>query len=188
MSEKGDLVRLLDLDKEFIIELKYATPDNFTGQQIYNSNECYINKNTAQLLIKAKDIFKSHNYHVKIWDAYRPISAQKKFFEILPDPNFVAIPPDMSTIKVFKTNHLNGLCVDLTLVDEDGNEVEMPSEFDDFSERASLSFEGMSETARKNGTFLNEVMESVGFEGYKNEWWHFYDRRTAPTPYLDFSI
>jgi len=188
MNDKGDLVRLLDLDPDFVIELKYATSNNFTGQAIYASNECYINKNTAKLLIEAKNIFQSDGYRVKILDAYRPIRAQKRFYEILPDPNFVAPPPDISNVTKFRANHLNGLCVDLTLIDQNGNEIEMPSEFDDFTEKASLSCQTISETGRKNATYMKQVMERVGFEGYEYEWWHFYDRRTPPTAFLDFPI
>lgn len=188
MNEKGDLVRLLDLDSDFIIELRYASPDNFTGQIIYTSNECYINKHTAKLLIQAKNIFRSDGFCVKIWDAYRPIRAQKRFYEILPDPNFVAPPPDMSKLTKFRATHLNGLCVDLTLVDLDGNEIEMPSEFDNFTEKASLSCNTISNVAKENALYLRQVMERVGFEGYEYEWWHFYDRRTPPTAFLDFPI
>ena len=77
---QGDLIKLLDLDQDFIIDLKYATTDNFTGEKIYNSAECYVNQHTAEILIKARDIFKKDGYRLKIWDAYRPISAQAKFW------------------------------------------------------------------------------------------------------------
>lgn len=188
MNEKGDLVRLLDLDPDFIIELKYATGDNFTKQQIYASGDCYINKGTAQLLIKAKNLFKADGYRVKVWDAYRPISAQKRFFEILPDPDFVAEPPDMTRIKTFRPTHLNGQCVDVTLVKPDGTELEMPTPFDDFSEMAGLRCPSIPELPRKNAEYLCSVMESVGFAGYECEWWHFYDVTTPPAPFLDFQI
>ena len=187
-ESQGDLIKLLDLDKDFIIELKYATADNFTNQVIYSSNECYVNKNTAKLLIEAKNKFKADGYRVKIWDAYRPISAQRKFWEVMPDPDFVAMPPELNPNKKPRTNHLNGLCVDITLTDLDGNELEMPSEFDDFSEKASLNCLTSSEEGRKNATYMKEVMESVGFEGYSMEWWHFYDRKTAPTAFSDYPL
>jgi len=188
MNTKGDLVRLLDLDKDFIIDLKYATINNFTKQKIYNSNDCYINKNTARLLIEAKNIFKSDGYRAKIWDAYRPISAQKHFFEIFPNPDFVALPPVMSKVKTFRPSHLNGQCVDITLVDATGNDLEMPTGFDDFSKMAGLGCPDIPKIPRKNAEYLLAVMESVGFKGYKNEWWHFYDIKTPPTPFLDFQI
>ena len=187
-KENGDLIRLLDLDEEFIIELVYATPDNFTGQPVYASSECYINRNTARLLIEAKNIFKRDGYRVKVWDAYRPISAQIKFWNLCPDTVFVGRPPDLSKISEFIPKHLNGLCVDITLVDMDGKELEMPSAFDDFSERAFLSAAEPESPGRKNGEYLKAVMESVGFRAYENEWWHFYDVITEPGPYLDIQI
>lgn len=188
MNEKGDLIRLLDLDTDFIVELRYATEQNFTKQKIYASGECYINENTARLLVKAKNIFKEDGFHVKVWDAYRPISAQKRFFEILPDPNFVAIPPDMSSLVTFRPTHLNGQCVDITLTDADNMELLMPTAFDDFTEKAGLACQDIPEIPRKNAEYLRSVMESVGFQGYDSEWWHFYDVTTAPAPFLDFQI
>lgn len=106
----------------------------------------------------------------------------------MPDNNFVARPPDMSKIKEFRPTHMNGLCVDITLTDLDGNDIVMPSEFDDMTERASLECTTTSEEGRKNATYMKEVMESVGFLAYKNEWWHFYDISTEPTPFMDFQI
>lgn len=188
IHDKGDLIRLLDFDPDFIIDLRYATTHNFTGEVIYSSNQCYINKHTAMRLIEAKNIFKSHGYQVKIWDAYRPIRAQKRFFEIFPNPDYVAPPPDTTFPATLRATHLNGLCVDLTLVQANGEELEMPSAFDDFSGKASLSCPDITPAARKNGLYLKEVMERVGFEGYEHEWWHFYDRQTPPTPFLDFPI
>lgn len=188
MNLKGDLIRLIDLDKDFIIDLKYATTDNFTKVKIYQSGECYINKNTARHLIEAKNIFKKAGYKIKIWDAYRPISAQKKFFEILPNNNFVATPPDMNLIKKFKPSHMNGLCIDLTLTDISGQEISMPSKFDDFSKNASLTCSTTDVSLRNNAEYLKSVMELVGFQAYSGEWWHFYDIITTPVPYLDFQF
>ena len=188
LNSKGNLVRLLDIDKDFIIDLKYAGPDNFTGQKVYSSGECWMDRHTAEILIKARDIFKKDGYRVKVMDAYRPISAQKKFWEILPNDDFVARPPDMSKPRTFRPGHLNGLAVDVTLTDMDGNEVEMPSAFDDFSEKAALRNAAPGSEGEKNAAYLKDVMESVGFQAYKNEWWHFYDVTTEPTPFMDFQI
>lgn len=187
-DNKGNLIRLIEFDPEFIIDLRYATPNNFTGQRIYNSKECWLDKNTASRLVKAKNIFKKRNYRVKIWDAYRPISAQEKFWEIMPNDDFVARPPDMNKIKTFRPTHMNGLCVDITLTDIDGNEIQMPCEFDDMTERASLNCITTSEEGRTNALYMKSVMEEVGFRGYVNEWWHFYDVCTEPTPFMDFQI
>lgn len=187
-TDQGNLVKLAEIDDDFIIDLRYATPNNFTGRQIYTSGECWMDRHTAQILIKAKNIFKEAGYRVKIWDAYRPISAQEKFWEIMPNNDFVARPPDMSKLKKFRPTHMNGLCVDVTLTDLQGKDIEMPCPFDEMSERASLSCKTTSEVGRKNGEYLKRVMESVGFQAYENEWWHFYDISTEPTPFMNFQI
>lgn len=188
MNEKGNLVRLLDLDDDFIIDLKYATEDNFTGRKVYHSAECYMDRHTAEILIKARDLFKKDGYRVKVFDAYRPISAQAKFWEILPDDDLIARPPDMSKITKFRPTHMNGLCVDITLTDLNGNDIEMPSKFDDLTERAKLECPLNPETGKVNGRYLKKIMESVGFLAYENEWWHFYDVSTEPTPFMDYQI
>lgn len=188
MNDRDSLVRLLDLDDEFVIDLKYATSDNFTQKKIYNSSECYINKDTAKLLIKAKEIFKRDGYKVKVWDVYRPISAQRLMYEIIPDNNLVATPPDMSKPIDFEYSHMNGMSVDITLLDLDDNEIEMPTEFDDFTEMAGLKCDKIPPMAKKNAEYLRDVMESVGFEGYDYEWWHFNDITNDPTPYSDIQF
>ena len=105
----------------------------------------------------------------------------------MPNDDFIARPPDMTKIKKFRPTHMNGMCVDVTLTDKEGNEIEMPSPFDIMDERASLNYSGHSETGRRNGEYLKQVMESVGFQAYECEWWHFYDVSTDPAP-LDYEI
>ena len=106
----------------------------------------------------------------------------------MPNDDFIARPPDMTKIKKFRPTHMNGMCVDVTLTDKEGNEIEMPSPFDAMDERASLNYSGHSETGRRNGEYLKQVMESVGFQAYECEWWHFYDVSTAPAPFSDYEI
>ena len=106
-----------------------------------------------------------------MWDAYRPIRAQKKFWEIMPNDDFVARPPDMTKMTTFRHTHMNGPCP-----------------FDTMDGRAALSCAENPPEGRKNGEYLKQVMESVGFEGYENEWWHFYDVSTEPVPYTDYDI
>ena len=187
MEKKGNLVRLLDIDEDFIIDLRYATNDNFTGEKIYMSDECYIDEGTAQLLREAKDIFKDAGFRVKLWDAYRPISAQKRFYEILPDNNFVALPPDMAKTKEFRASHMNGMCVDITLTDMNGNELAMPCGFDEFVPEASLNCESTPEKLKETARYMRSVMIGCGFRPYDGEWWHFYDDTNEPTAYSDFT-
>lgn len=188
MGEQGQLIRLMDIDSDFILDLRYATERNFTGRRIYRSAECWMNKGTAALLIKARDIFRKDGYRVKIWDAYRPISAQKKFWEVMPDDDFVARPPVPGDPAAIRPTHLNGLCVDITLTDLDFKELVMPTEFDCFGPEAGLERNDHGSEGYKHASYMKLVMESVGFRAYENEWWHFYDVTTPPTPPLDFRI
>ena len=87
---------------------------------------------------------------MKIWDAYRPVSAQQRFWDLVQDNNFVAYPPDMATIKEFKNSHMNGQCVDVTLTAADGTDIPMPSKFDEFTEIARLDCPKTTGEARKN--------------------------------------
>lgn len=184
-SDRDSLVRLLDMDPEFVIDLKYTTANNFTGRRVYDFEDCYINKSTAKLLVRAKNIFKRDGYQVEIWDAYRPIRAQRKLYEIVPVNEYVATPPDLNHAIKFTHSHMNGLSVDLTLLDSDGKELQMPTHFDDFSEMARLACGRIPHVSRKHAEYLKRIMESVGFEAYENEWWHFNDILTSPTPYSD---
>ncbi|MDO4799316.1 MAG: M15 family metallopeptidase [Bacillota bacterium] len=182
------LVRLLDRDPDFIIDLRYATANNFTGKVIYESGECYIHPGTADMLIQARNRFRELGYRVKVWDAYRPLKAQRTLWDVVPDDRFVARPPDMSRIREFRASHLNGMCVDITLTDLEGNELVMPTEFDEFGPLAGLERNDHDTEGYRNAKLMCDVMESVGFESYDNEWWHFFDRRSTPTPYLDIDI
>lgn len=184
----GNLVRLKDLDDDFFIDLRYSTPDNFTGEVVYDFRECYVDESTAHRLIQAKDLLKRRGFGLKIWDAYRPVSAQRQFWNLCPDNNFVARPPDMSTIQEFKNSHMNGQCVDVTLTDPDGRNAVMPSEFDDFSPRARLDCPETHGEARRNAELLRNVMVQCGFTPYEGEWWHFYDHTVEPAPYSDYAF
>ena len=188
MKQYGNLVRLLDMDEDFIIDLVYSTPNNFTGAVVYPFKDCYIDINTAKRLIVAKNLAKKDGYRMKVWDAYRPTSAQQRFWDLLPDNNFVAYPPDMATLKEFKNGHMNGQAVDVTLCDMDGNDIPMPSEFDDFTEKARLDCEATTGEARKNGEYLRDIMVEAGFTPYVGEWWHFYDRTIEPVRYSDIQF
>jgi len=186
--DSGNLVKLLDVDDDFIVELRYATEDNFTGKRVYESAECYIDRETLKMLIEARDVFRKDGYRVKIWDAYRPINAQKRFWEIYPDDNFVARPPDMETMTSFRSTHMNGQCVDITLTDMEGNELKMPTCFDDFREIAALKNNDPETEEYRNAAYMCKVMESAGFGASPTEWWHFYDNKNPHPRYLDYRI
>ena len=156
------------------VELKYATADNFTGQVIYDSGNAQLRFGTLQKLQKAQDRLGMEGYRLLIWDAYRPVEAQWKLWELCPDPNFVSDPN-----RGF-SRHSRGNTVDVTLVTLDGEAVEMPSGFDEFSPLADRDYSDVSDVARANAERLEQAMTAAGFRGYDKEWWHYSDTTDYP--------
>ena len=156
-----------DADPDIFVDLKYATTDNFTGQVVYDFDQAIARIDTVKKLAKASELIKQQGYRLKIWDAYRPTYAQKKLFEVYPDPMWVAEPdPNFS--------HQKGVTFDITLVKPGGSEIEMPTPFDDFKGGAKRNAT-WTQTATKNYNILNDAMVAAGFDGYENEWWDFRD-------------
>ncbi|HEY9061871.1 MAG TPA: D-alanyl-D-alanine dipeptidase [Pseudobacteroides sp.] len=181
IKEVKGLVELLKLDNTFVIDIKYATKDNFTKKIIYPSAKCIINKNTAAKLIKANNEFKKMGYRIKIYDAYRPHSAQKVLWDAASDKSFVADPKKGS-------NHNRGAAVDVTLVDKYGKEVRMPSGYDEFTKRAKLDYKDCPKEQINNRELLGRVMVKYGFKRIRSEWWHFDDSDAKKYQVLDISF
>lgn len=157
------------------IDLRYATTNNFTGQQVYPVARCRLRRAAAERLARVQTDLQKQNLGLKIWDAYRPISVQERFWKIMPDERYVLQPVFKDGKPVEGSKHNRGAAVDVTLVDAAGKELEMPTAFDDFSERAARNYRGSSPTARRNMKLLERSMRKQGFLGYPTEWWHFDD-------------
>ncbi len=151
------------------IELKYAGTDNFTKKIIYDFSTAWLRRGTVDKLIKVQEELKTLGYSLKIWDAYRPVSAQEALWEAYPDANYVADPA-----KGFSA-HSRGNTIDVTLVKLDGSAVAMPTGFDDFTALADRDYSDCEEAAAKNAKLLEDIMTKHGFKGYEKEWWHFTD-------------
>lgn len=167
--EDRDLVRVTDYIPGIIVDLKYSTEDNFTGKTIYDFEDVFLRYGTVMKLKAAAEELQSMGLNLKIWDGFRPVSAQFKLWEICPDDTYVADP------NKGYSNHSRGFAVDVTLVDGEGREVEMPTAFDDFSAKADRDYSECTITATENARLLESVMEKHGFSGYWGEWWHFND-------------
>lgn len=168
----ADFVRVKDYIPEVLTELKYGTPDNFTGQVIYEFEDVFLRYGTVVKLKAVSEELAQQGLYLKIWDGFRPVSAQFKLWEVYPDPTYVANPN-----KGF-SNHSRGYAVDITLVDNAGMELEMPTAFDDFSALADRDYSDCDLVSAKNAQMLETVMEKYGFRGYWGEWWHFNDIQT----------
>ena len=169
-----DFVRVLDYIPGMYQELRYATADNFTGQVIYDFTDAYLRYSTVKKMAAVNEDLAQLGLALKIWDGFRPVSAQFKLWEVCPDPTFVANPT-----KGF-SSHSRGNTVDVTLVAQDGTELEMPSAFDDFSGKANRDYSDTTKTAADHAELLEILMEKHGFDGYFDEWWHFYDNDQYP--------
>lgn len=169
-----DFVSVRDYIPDIVVELKYAAEDNFTGQVIYDFQEAYLRYGTVKKLMAVQEELREQKLSLKIWDGFRPPAAQFKLWEICPDPIYVANPN-----KGF-SSHSRGNTVDVTLVDENGQEIEMPTGFDDFSQLADRDYSDCSFDVMLNALLLEQTMERHGFTGYNGEWWHFTDTDAYP--------
>jgi D-alanyl-D-alanine dipeptidase len=151
------------------------------GKKLYPADKCILQLETAKKLINANNYAKTLGFRLKILDAYRPVSVQKLMWDTLPNDNFVA-PPSRGSI------HNRGCAVDVTLVDSYGNELEMPSLFDDFSSRAWITYNDAPGHLLKNRELLAKIMVNNCFNRIETEWWHFYDQDFNKYPLLDISL
>jgi D-alanyl-D-alanine dipeptidase len=178
----SNLVDIKTLSDEFALDLKYASEDNFIGKKVYPISLCALQICTARKLIEVNKELLAKGLRIKIWDAYRPLSVQKIMWDTMPVDGFVANPFKGGSI------HNGGFAVDVTLVDMEGRELEMPTEFDDFSEKASRKSIEMTEAAAKNLSILTETMTRHGFKTINTEWWHYYDEDLKERIPLDVSL
>lgn len=176
----SELVDLQSYIPNIQIDLKYATADNFTGEVVYDFQCCLLVKEAALQLREVQNELESLGLGLKVWDGFRPIAAQWKFWELVPDERYVSDPRKGG-------RHTRGTAVDLTLITQGGEELLMPSEFDDFSEKAHQGYMGVSDEAIYNREFLREIMERHGFIGLATEWWHFDLAGWQNYPPIDFT-
>ncbi|HEY9602913.1 MAG TPA: M15 family metallopeptidase [Allocoleopsis sp.] len=161
--------RLIDIrtvNPKIALDIRYATTNNFLKKQLYPVARCVLRGAAVKRLSQVQDELEKKGLGLKVYDCYRPLSVQKQMWQIKPDSRYVANPAQGS-------RHNRGAAVDLTLVDSKGKELEMPSGFDDFTERASRSYSGASTQAKKNRQLLEDAMKKYGFIPLATEWWHF---------------
>lgn len=177
--KNSDYVKIKDFIPNIFIDLRYASSNNFTGQVIYSFKDAYLRYGTVQKLMKVQNDLQSKGYSLKIWDAYRPFSAQKKLWQVVSDSRYVANPS-----KGPRTHNL-GYTVDITMVKKDGTEIPMPTQFDEFSKKADRDYQDIHNSeAVNNVRLLEKTMYQYGFVGYQNEWWDYSDTNTYS--YVDF--
>lgn len=192
-SAPDELVNVKEFIPDIVIDLKYNTVDNFLSQKLYTTDECYLARNVVDRLVLIQDSLRNIHLHdgitypqgigLKIWDGYRPRSVQFLMWEILPDPTFVANPYTGSS-------HNRGAAVDVTLVDlATGQELEMPTYFDDFTAAASHTYMNLPANVIANRTLLKNMMTQYGgLSLYTAEWWHYSYSPATSYPLRDFQL
>ena len=159
-------IRLADFSHDFAYDMRYATENNFLKAKVYDCAECYTRVRTAKALLKANAEFLEKGVKIKFFDCYRPNSVQYKMWKIVPNPQYVANPVKGSI-------HNKGGAVDITLVDLEGNELDMGTDFDFFGKRAYHDNLDLPQEILDNRKLLKETMEKYGFWSIRTEWWHY---------------
>lgn len=171
-----DLVQLSEYIPDLYIDLRYAGSNNVFKKPVYSEDRAFLRRGTAQKLKKAQAQFAEIGYHLKVWDAYRSLETQRLLWEAIPDERYVVNPQKGISY------HNRGAAVDVTLVDKDGRDLIMPSDFDDFSPRANRDYSDVLPQAEANARLLEKIMNQNGFNSIFNEWWHFADSQAASYP------
>jgi len=164
-----DLVELIKLDPTIKLDIRYATKNNFLGRPVYKQARAFLQRPAAEALVRINQSLRKQGYGLIIHDGYRPWFVTKIFWDATPEDKkiFVADPAKGS-------RHNRGCAVDLSLFDlKTGQEVKMPSEYDEMTERAHINYACATAEAKRLRDLLRAAMEADGFAVYEPEWWHY---------------
>jgi D-alanyl-D-alanine dipeptidase len=174
----ADMLNVREVNPHIIVDMKYATEDNFTKKTLYESNTCFLKRTTAVKLDAVQKELEGMNLGLKVWDCYRPLAVQRSLWQILPDERYVANPEKGS-------RHNRASSVDVTLVDFQGKELQMPTGFDDFSPKAHHHYQDLPDQVIRNRELLKGLMQKAGFIPLSEEWWHYDDENWMRFDILD---
>lgn len=185
MIAQNEAMQVVDL-KSFIpslvLDIRYATTNNFTNEVVYPEAEAFTRFPVAVALKNIQQELEKSNLGLKIFDAYRPYAATLRFYELYPDTTFVAAPWHGS-------RHNRGAAIDLTLIDlSTGKALEMPTPFDDFTKKAAPDYTELPDNVKRNRNLLISIMEKHGFKVYYAEWWHFDFQGWEQFPLMNLSF
>ena len=167
-SDPANFVDIKSVDKTIVIDLRYASANNVAHRPLYPpGTPALVRASVAKRLAIAQEYLRRKGYGLKIWDAYRSRSTQEQLWRLTQNRSFVADP------KEGRGMHVRGAAVDATLVDAEGRDVPMPTDFDSFTEAALLEYKGRDPIVRANLKLLQKAMAHGGFYGLRTEWWHF---------------
>lgn len=163
---ENGFVEVNRLEPSILIDIKYATTDNFVKAKMYNCGRCFLRPEVANAIIGVHKKLQKQGLGLKIWDGYRPRPFQQRLWDKVPDERYVTNPKKGSM-------HNRGAAVDLTIVDKKGKELDMGTPFDFFGEKAYQTYTNLPEKVLGNRKLLRETMASEGFKHIRTEWWHY---------------
>ena len=164
---------LQDLDPSIVLDIRYAGTNNFVHEAMYDCGRCFLRREVAQAVIRTHRSLQKQGYGgLKFFDCYRPRPIQWQLWEKVPDPNYVADPRKGSM-------HNRGSAVDLTIIDQEGKELDMGTDFDFFGPEAHHGYTAHPAQVLANRQLLKSSMEAQGFRAITTEWWHYSYRPQA---------
>ena len=202
-KDSSGFVLLSDVIPHIVQEIRYFSTFNFVGERVdgYEEPIALMTREAARALKSVSNEMMVKGYRLKIFDAYRPVTAVKHFVlwaiedeDIRMKPYFY---PDIQKQDTFllgyiakNSSHSRGSAVDLTLLDmKTGREVDMGGPFDFFGQRSHPDFRDITDEQYENRMLLRHAMERNGFLPYECEWWHFQlDHEPYPDTYFDFPV
>lgn len=192
MMDASDEIRLMEIktDDEFVVDMMYARCDNMMQTPVYQQvgmgNRCFVQPDMMDCLMKLRPLLREKRLKLKICDAYRPVKAFYLMKQIIPMEGFFALTPERS-------QHCHASAVDVTLLNEDDQELKFPCNVDAYEEKFAVQiargqwddfkqhlkkakYDWFAEGFEKeiqNRTMLRDMMENVGLKALEHEWWHF---------------
>lgn len=174
--------QLIDMDyysDEFEYEIRYATPNNFIGETLYDCAKCLLQPEVAKAVWEANQYFCEQGYKIKFYDCYRSLDVQKFMWSKVPRPTYVANPYGKGSI------HNRAAAVDITLVTLEGCYVEMGSDYDFFGRESHIDNLNFSSEILYNRNILRKGMTAYGFKTVRTEWWHYSYRINYKFPVMN---
>ena len=181
-SPDYQLVEIKKLVPNIVLDIRYATRNNFMHKAMYKLAKAYARLPVAKALKEVEDELNKQGLGLKIFDAYRPYAVTVSFYELVKDTVFVASPRRGS-------RHNRGCAIDLTIINlKTGQDLDMPTPFDSFSVKAADNYPNLSKAKIANREMLKAVMEAHGFKINKSEWWHYDYNGYSNFPVMDIAF
>jgi len=163
------MVNLQAIIPNIVLDLRYASENNFMHRNMYpsNLNYTFLRLPVAKTLALIQTELSKKGLGLKVFDAYRPYAVTQKFGQLVHDERYVANPTKGS-------GHNRGTTIDITIINLQTNqELDMGTGFDNFSDSAHQSFTALPKDVLANRRLLKETMEHYGFKALETEWWHY---------------